>query len=302
MPIDTTTHADRVVATLAAQPNTSVAVHLYGATVTSWKAQGQEQLFLSDKAILNGTKAIRIPLVFPQFGTVAGSSLPQHGFARCSNWKLTHTTEEADHLQLHFTLTPAEIATPALREAWNYAFVLEYKVELRADGTLGTALKVTNTDDREFEFTWLLHTYLRVPDVSEIHVHGLDGKAYSDKTRALATFTQAGGLTFSEEVDRVFAKVEPVTAPLRIDFGGDHAPLAAVERTVSKSTGHAFADVVVWNPWADKAKGMADFGDDEYHHMVCVEVGDVVDNIKLAPGATREAGQVLRALGGGAKL
>lgn len=29
-----------------------------------------------------------------------------------------------------------------------------------------------------------------------------------------------------------------------------------------------FDDVVVWNPWAAKAKQMSDFGDDEYKHMV----------------------------------
>lgn len=45
----------------------SIVVHLYGATVTSWKANGQEQLFLSEKAHLDGSKPIRggIPLVFP---------------------------------------------------------------------------------------------------------------------------------------------------------------------------------------------------------------------------------------------
>ena len=46
----------------------SISVHLYGATVTSWKlAGGQEQLFLSEKASLDGSKPIRggIPVVFP---------------------------------------------------------------------------------------------------------------------------------------------------------------------------------------------------------------------------------------------
>jgi glucose-6-phosphate 1-epimerase len=46
----------------------SVEILLYGATIVSWKdAKGQEKLWLSDAAILDGTKAVRggVPLVFP---------------------------------------------------------------------------------------------------------------------------------------------------------------------------------------------------------------------------------------------
>ena len=45
-----------------------VEVLLYGATVVSWKsANGKENLFLSEKAHLDGSKPVRggIPLVFP---------------------------------------------------------------------------------------------------------------------------------------------------------------------------------------------------------------------------------------------
>lgn len=46
----------------------SVEVLLYGATVVGWKdAAGSDKLWLSDKAVLDGSKAVRggIPLVFP---------------------------------------------------------------------------------------------------------------------------------------------------------------------------------------------------------------------------------------------
>ncbi len=46
----------------------SVEVLLYGATVISWKsAKGKDNLFLSSKAHLDGSKPVRggIPLVFP---------------------------------------------------------------------------------------------------------------------------------------------------------------------------------------------------------------------------------------------
>jgi len=45
----------------------SIEVYLYGATVTSWKAHGRERLFLSEKAVKDGSKPIRggVPVVFP---------------------------------------------------------------------------------------------------------------------------------------------------------------------------------------------------------------------------------------------
>lgn len=47
----------------------SVKIHLHGATIISWIHDGKEMLFLSSKAILDGSKAIRggIPLVFRIF-------------------------------------------------------------------------------------------------------------------------------------------------------------------------------------------------------------------------------------------
>lgn len=56
----------RVIATLPAGDR--VEVLLYGATVLSWKsANGKENLFVSDKAHLDGSKPVRggIPVVFP---------------------------------------------------------------------------------------------------------------------------------------------------------------------------------------------------------------------------------------------
>lgn len=45
----------------------SVEILLFGATVISWKSHGKENLFLSEAAKLDGSKAVRggIPLVFP---------------------------------------------------------------------------------------------------------------------------------------------------------------------------------------------------------------------------------------------
>ena len=42
---------------------------------------------------------------------------------------------------------------------------------------------------------------------------------------------------------------------------------------------------VVWNPWADKSVAMADFADDEWQQMLCVEAGNVMGSpVRLAAG------------------
>jgi D-hexose-6-phosphate mutarotase len=47
------------------------------------------------------------------------------------------------------------------------------------------------------------------------------------------------------------------------------------------------AATVVWNPWIDKARALADFGDDDWKNMVCVEVCNISDAaIHLAPGGS----------------
>src|SRR5947209_6331615 len=61
-------HADEAKVTATLPTGDSVEVLLYGATVISWKSGGgQENLWLSESADLEGKKAVRggIPVVFP---------------------------------------------------------------------------------------------------------------------------------------------------------------------------------------------------------------------------------------------
>ena len=64
--VDISDDNSRVIATLPT--GESVQILLYGATVISWKSSGgKENLFLSEKAHLDGSKPVRggIPVVFP---------------------------------------------------------------------------------------------------------------------------------------------------------------------------------------------------------------------------------------------
>lgn len=63
--VDISDDSARVIARLP--DGDSVEVLLHGATIISWKSKGQENLWLSEKAILDGSKPVRggIPIVFP---------------------------------------------------------------------------------------------------------------------------------------------------------------------------------------------------------------------------------------------
>ena len=152
----------------------SVEVYLYGATVTSWKtSNGQEQLFLSSAAVLNGTKPIRggIPLVFPVFGPPpknhATSALPQHGFARNNTWEfLGKSSSESlgqkadDSVQLDFGLS-SSMLDEKVKGSWPHEFGLVYSVTL-GKGRLEIQLQVQNKGEQSFEFQSLFHKYLAI--------------------------------------------------------------------------------------------------------------------------------------------
>ncbi|KAJ3149421.1 hypothetical protein HDU89_003785 [Geranomyces variabilis] len=283
MPVDASNPA-KVILTHA---NASAEIYLFGATVTSWKVAGVEKIFLSKKALLDGSKAIRggIPLVFPHFGTIPTSTLPQHGFARVSTWSRLDPPSETDTAtSVAFTLSPRAVPA-ALAAKWPHAFRLTYTVTLTAD-TFTTTLKAENTADVAWEFTSLLHTYFAVRDVANVGVKGLEGASFVDKVaegapRAVESRT---AVTVTGEVDRVYEGVAKDEVTVTGTGQGD----VIVHKT-------NLPDVVVWNPWTDKAKAMADFGDDEFHNMICVEAGSVAKFITLQPGETWTGGQTLKA-------
>ncbi|PKS12720.1 hypothetical protein jhhlp_000928 [Lomentospora prolificans] len=276
----------------------SVEILLHGATVISWKdASGAEKLWLSDAAKLDGSKPVRggIPLVFPVFGTVPGhaatSSLPQHGFARNSKWEfLGKSTSEGgssadSSVKLDFGLSSGTLGDD-WKAKWGYAFGLVYSVTL-SPGSLSTALVVSNEGDEAFECQVLLHTYLRIKDIASTQVTGLENSSFLDKVDGPQTKTQSGAITITGETDRVY---NPETDPKE--------PVHVVEsgKSTFSLVRDNLPDVVVWNPWTDKAAGMGDFEPkDGWKTMICVEAGSVRSWTKLEKGDVFEGGQTLTA-------
>ncbi|TKA26867.1 hypothetical protein B0A50_04313 [Salinomyces thailandicus] len=287
---------DRVIATLPT--GDSVEVLTYGATVVSWKSNGKENLWLSSAAKLDGSKPVRggIPVVFPCFGPPpkdhATGKLPQHGFARNSTWEyMGKSSSESgklasggdDAVTMDFGLSTQQLSDEA-RQAWSYKFDLIYSVTLGRDG-LQTMLRVQNKGSESFEFQMLLHTYFKVDNVSKTQINGLGSTSYSDKVLNASEQTQTDPtIRINGEVDRVYKSIKQNTTSIL----QDGQPQLDVIRD-------NLEDTVVWNPWIEKAKSMADFEpNDGYKNMVCVEVGAVNGWQKLDPGDTFEGGQIVK--------
>lgn len=273
--IAVTIESDR--AKIALPSGESAEILFYGATVVSWKAGGVERLFLSEKAKLDGSKAVRggIPLVFPVFGkSTQGptAALPQHGFARICKWEVLGRTDESDtSIQLDFGLGPDNLPSE-IREQWPYNFGLIYSVCLGKD-FLQTKMLVRNGGDKPFDFNVLFHTYLRVPEVTAVKVSGLKGVTYRDKVlKGKESIEEQDELTINSEVDCLYAKV-----PGSVTVSGNgNQTLCTIQRT-------NLDDIVVWNPWEGSSE-MADFGPtDGYKKMLCVEAGAVSEWQTLEP-------------------
>ncbi|KAL2928882.1 putative glucose-6-phosphate 1-epimerase [Bienertia sinuspersici] len=262
-------------------------VYLYGAHVTSWRNEyGEELLFVSNKAVFRPPKAIRggIPICFPQFSNQG--ILEAHGFARNRFWKVDDHPEPArpppDKACIDLLLKPSEDEM----RIWPHSFEYRLRITLTPGGNLILTSRIRNVDSKPFSFTFAYHTYFSVSDISEVRVEGLETLDYLDNMKNKERFTEQGdAITFEGEVDKIYLSTPSKIAIL------DHER----KRTyVIRKDG--LPDAVVWNPWDKKAKAMADFGDDEYKHMLCVEAAAIEKPITLKPGEEWRGKQELSAV------
>lgn len=281
----------QVVLTHPEDNSTTVTILKYGANVLSWKNKGKEQLWLSEGAKVDGSKPVRggIPLVFPVFGKQKDANhptfpLPQHGFARSSEWEFLGQTS-ANPPTVQFALSPEQVLSEALKLWGNgdYDFTLILTVSLELD-KLTTEIEVENAGEKEFEFNWLFHTYFRVPDITDTLVNNLIDQKCFDQLLAEEYVEKSPIISFHEEFDRIYKKVDYGKTFQIIEFG------KVLINVVRKN----LPDAVVWNPWIKKSDGMADFlPKNGYLNMLCVEPGNVSDFVKLQKGEKWTGAQIL---------
>ena len=249
-------------------------VALQGAHVATYQPHDQAPaLFVSRAAIYRAGKSIRggIPVCWPWFAQhPTDPAKPMHGFARAAMWHVLGTAVIDGATQLRLGLGDDD-GTQAI---WPHAFALELVVTV--GGRLDVELIARNTGDEPFRCGGALHTYFQVGDARQVAIHGLDGCAYVDKVDAGRQKLQRGPVTIASEVDRIYLDT---TADCVIDD-----PRLGRRIRVAKSGSRT---TVVWNPWAEKARAIADFQPEEYLEMVCVETANANtagDEIVVAPG------------------
>ena len=244
----------------------SARMTLHGAHVTSFiPAGGEDVLWISRKSQFKADAPIRggIPVCWPWFGKHPTTpAMPAHGYARVCEWEVASVSScpEGDGVELH--LAPEKV--PAKYQPIPVELTFQAAVE--KDGVLRIILSMMNCGEAPVTVSSALHTYFAVDAIENVAVDGLEQVRYID-TLNNTEHTGSGPIRITAETDRVYLDCEN-DITLR-----DGIHTTEIVREGSRSA-------VVWNPWIAKSKRMPDFGDDEFHRMICIETANARDDAR----------------------
>lgn len=245
----------------------------HGAHVMGYTPKGERPVlwmsrhsqFAKDKPIRGG-----VPICWPWFGPSPVDGRPAHGLARISTWEITSVEKLVDGSTRITLSLDDEFADESL---CDFPFELEFSVTVGS--TLEMTLSMLNVSDVPFRVSGALHTYFNISSADKITVYGVEQTPYVDKVDDGREVPSSGTpLIIDREIDRVYL---PTAATIEVDDHGFGRRLR-IEKSGSLST-------VIWNPWTAKSAAMPDFGDEEYHNMLCVETANALgDSRVLTPG------------------
>ena len=252
-------------------------IYPYSANLTLWQPPGERPvIWVSENALYQEGTAIRggVPICFPWFAKgLSADLLPSHGLARLSTWTRESVNDDGTTVTAVYTLH----STDAFKaERFPHSYTVRYTIRMGASLELRYA--VTNTGSEDLTFEEALHTYLAVSDIHDVTVDGLAGCTYRDNTTG-QMHVQEEDVRFAGEVDRIYTTSDAISV---VDPGWQRT--LRITRTNSDSA-------IVWNPWSERASELADFGDEEWRTMVCVEGANVREAaVTVAPGETHTMG------------
>ncbi|PVZ38766.1 D-hexose-6-phosphate mutarotase [Pseudomonas sp. CC120222-01a] len=256
-----------------------------GAQILSYQRVGEPPLlWLSDQAIFRQGKSVRagVPVCWPWFGNLQrnpasvqamyrGEQAPAHGLARTRDWQLLGVEEKGDDLHIEFELPEAKGDLP------DWPHDVELKLQIVLGDELSVSLNSRNMGNSPVTISQALHSYFAVSDVRQARVEGVEGLQYIETLADWEQRQQQGALGFAGETDRIY-----LDTPQKLSIVDPHW-----ERRITLTcTGSRSA--VIWNPWTERAKELADMADDGWQRMLCIETANVWDDVvELKPGASR---------------
>ena len=263
-------------------PLASTAISLHGGQLLSYAPRGFDDLLWLSPVSKRAPDAIRggVPVCWPYFGRQGQSAeVPQHGFARNTEWTLTDSSIDSEGAATIELTLPERIST-----------ALRLKQTLYIGHELRQSLITRNTGAETVPFTQALHTYFHVGDAERVQVSGLDGLTYADKYDG-NEHVQSGEWNLHDPRD-----------PGRSDRIYHHAGsrFALIDPTLGRRidlTTSGSGSLVVWNPGASGTAAISDAPSDGWRRFVCLEAANAgEDVILLAPGQTHVLQQTIGAL------
>lgn len=262
-----------IIRLISADGRATADVSTFGARVLDWTHGGHPRVFVP-AALAHDERAAPhggIPVLHPQFGFFGPGR--KHGLVRDREWKVEHQAPAVLVLGL-------QLDDPSLGDV---AYALQLQVAL-SDSALSIDLTITNTRSDVAEFTCGLHTYVRVSDIADVVLRGLEQVEYMDALHDLQLKPADGSpLIAPLDINRVYLQV-----PSRLEL---RCPTTMLVITQS-----GFEDTVVWNPGIAQAREFSDLAAQEWRQFLCVEAAQIKPPVQLAAGASWRGGQVLEAL------
>ncbi|GIZ13169.1 D-hexose-6-phosphate mutarotase [Pseudomonas sp. NCCP-436] len=253
-----------------------------GAQILGYRQAEQPPLiWLSPDAAYRTGQSVRggVPVCWPWFGDLRrnpqavqahyrADEAPAHGLLRTLPWELQDIQQQAGGVSLRLTYDTIRHPLPH----WDGEASLSLTLELTEQ--LQLHLETHNLGQSPLTFSQALHSYFAVSDVHTVRIEGFDGCRYIDTLQDWQILLQEGEPLIEGETDRLYLNV-----PARLVINDP----AWNRRILLESRGSASA--VLWNPWTDKARRLSQFPDSAWKEMLCIETGNLWDDIvSLLPG------------------
>ncbi|XP_072384674.1 uncharacterized protein [Diabrotica undecimpunctata] len=252
---------------------TTCTLNLQGATIVSWRINNEEQLFISRRCPFSKFKNIRggVRLVWPHYSLWSFGR--RHGFGRDMLWKVVKGPEILLNGDVFVDI--GVTANQYTKSMWNFDFEMHHRITLHSS-QLTMAYTVINPSPYfDFDFHINLQTYVRLTDVSNLRIVGLQNFPYDDQliTDGTCMFIEKyKEIKVQGEFDRIYQEVPKIVNCYMEE-----------NKQLSISL-HNLPDLGFFNPGPEKTKTMGDLDDDEWKYFLCFEPAHVSSMVRLGKG------------------